>query len=205
MKKMPKKYSFLEMKIEAGEFNPQEMRKTFLEALYENFPEVKVAKDLKKGADEDYASFKDVCKAYYTFFRKEKYYGRYADTAIVDSGSCCGVHELSFCDYALTTKAETNTKKILLALVAGFADTYQTYFYLKYYDSGEVHRSDHGGDYDDEYDDDYSEEYVDHLPGPAIFAELQKLGWKCTGRFINPNHDWPNYEMSANYGEDTRG
>lgn len=204
MKKMPKKYSFLEMKIEVGEFNPKDMRKTFIDALYANFPEAGVDKALKKGASDDYKSFKDVCRCFATFFRKHEYYGRYAENAVVDSTTCCGVHELSFMDYAVTGKVDTNTKKILLALTGGFADTYGSYFYLKYYDSGETNIYEREADGDD-WDDDYEEEFVDNLTGPEVFAELQKLGWKCTGRFINPNHDWPNYEMSANYGVDARG
>ena len=197
MKTLPKKYSFLKMRIEAANFNPEDIRKKFVEALWKNFPECHKEEKLYVAATKDYESFKAFCRAAFKEIKDADYYRTYIEFPFMGTASCCGVHELSFCDFETSGKANNPTKKVLLALLYGFADSYGKYYYLKYFDNGAVTNFDDVDDYEDEWGN-------TRIDGPEVFKVLKNLGWKCTGRFINPNHSWPNYEMSANYGEDTR-
>lgn len=197
MKTLPKKYSFLKMRIEAANFNPEDIRKKFVEALWKNFPECHKEEKLYVAATKDYGSFKAFCQAAFKAIQAADYYKNNVEFPFMSTVSCCGVHELSLCDFDTKGKANNPTKKVLLALLYGFADFYGKYYYLKYFDNGAVNKFDDVDDYEDEWGH-------TSIDGPEVFKVLKKLGWKCTGRFINPNHSWPNYEMSANYGEDTR-
>lgn len=45
------------------------------------------------------------------------------------------------------------------------------------------------------YDNDQLEQ------GRKYLTVLKELGWKCTAKFMNVNHNWMNFEMSAHYGD----
>ena len=176
---MPKKYSFLNYKIQAGKFDGSILRKQLIDAAKEEFS-VDVKKTVNKetiaNAYLSFSGFQEFCHKLVDYW-SESEGNEYDDDHgyyYTSGASCCGTSEL--------TDLPTTYKEILSHIISSYS-LIKKYDdpcseYVKYYDNGK----------------DSAEKR---------FKSLTRLGWKCTGIFINANHDWPNYEFSANYGDVT--
>ena len=178
---MPTKYSFLNYKIQAGKFDGYVLRKNLIDSARKEFPA-----DIKKAVDKEtlanaYLSFgglKKFCQMVSIFWEEkpeeEEDSNYFGDEDLfTESASCCGCCEL----VCLACDYKDIVAQIIQSygIKRRYADELSQY--VKYYDNGD--------------------------DGAKKLGILKRLGWKCTGIFINANHDWPNYEFSANYGDVT--
>ena len=176
---MPKKYSFLNYKIQAGKFDGSVLRKKLIDAARKEFAaDVRIVanKETLENAYLSFRGFQKFCQKlvdYWSESEDDEYKNSY-DYYFTSGASCCGVSEL--------VDLPTTYKEIVSHIIGGYSliKKYDDLCseYIKYYDN----------------DKDSAEKR---------FESLTRLGWKCTGIFINANHDWPNYEFSASYGDVT--
>lgn len=176
------------MTIGKAEFNPKEMRLTFLAALGDVLPSAKSNKvDAQAAATGTWNDFTKHIGKLLATNRRRGY-------EPIDSSTCCGVSEMSFEGYydydaedideeagedVLTE--EHVYQNVVIKLASAF-NSYKVNPYFKYYNNGQAEADNCG-------------QKPEH-----IFKALEKLGWVCTAKFINTNHNWFNYEMTAYYG-----
>lgn len=189
----PKKSSIPTFKVVSGKFTlekVQKLRRVFLDNALKNYPNLKIPK-----FDEAHLTFKDFKNACREIVRQSGISPRDAQISVEDSNTCCGVRELTFNDYYMDedgdyfdphhddildkrkkkTKKDQILKDIIIFLADQFTFDYGMRPYIKYYDNNKADKK------------------------ISFLYQLKRLGWVCTGEFINLNHHHLNYELSAQY------
>ena len=174
-------YSPLPYRIQTANFDPEKLRLKLLKAFTKSFKIKAEQKELEE-ASKTFEAFQTLCTKLY----KKKFDVGYV-SSVYEGGSCCGLSELTFadmdfdCDDNLSDLSLRN--KVLKGVVLANANIgYNSpTTFMKYYDNDQLNS------------------------GRKYLTVLKELGWKCTAKFMNVNHNWLNFEMSAHYGDKLEG
>lgn len=169
-------YSPLPYRIQTANFDPEKLRLKLLKAFTKSFKIAAEQKELE-AASKTFKDFKTFC----TKLCKKKFEVGYV-SSIYEGGSCCGLSELTFMDMDFDCEEDKglSTRQAVLKGVV-LANSNIGYnsptTFMKYYDNDQLNS------------------------GRKYLTVLKELGWKCTAKFMNNNHNWLNFEMSAHYGD----
>lgn len=183
LKKKPTKptYSPLSYRIQTANFDPEKLRLKLLKAFTKSFGIEVTQKELEE-ASKTFKDFKTLC----TKLCRMKFDVNYVES-IYEGGSCCGLNELTFRDiddWYDDPVTELPARKAVLkgVVLANSTVGYNSpTTFMKYYDNDQLDQ------------------------GRKYLTVLKELGWKCTAKFMNVNHNWLNFEMSAHYGDKIEG
>lgn len=172
-------YSPLPYRIQTANFDPEKLRLKLLKAFTKSFRIGAGQKELEE-ASKTFKTFQTFC----TKLCKEKFDVDYV-SSIYEDGSCCGLSELTFKDidyewYGDDGPSDLSHRKTVLkgVVLANSTIGYNSpTTFMKYYDNDQLNQ------------------------GRKYLTVLKELGWKCTAKFKNVNHNWLNFEMSAHYGD----